>query len=346
MAKELVLLTGASGFIGQSLAERLARGGYRVRALFRRSEPPARLQALEGKGVELFRGDLCEPLTIGAIVEGCSIVVHAAALASDWGSLEQFRYHNVQATRLLAEAARAAGARKFVHISSAAVHGYGGRKKAHVGTTEEGPYFELRYPYQISKKEAEDLALSRNGDGFEVVAIRPANVYGPGDATSTYRMFDQVSSGVFGWLSGGRALTCPVYIDDLCDAVFSACGKVGLGGRAILVSDGERVTWKDYASRMFELAGGGKKPMNLPGPIGSLAASIMEGLWKFVRAEKAPPLVRYVIDQGRWDYHFSPALAKELLGFAPKVFYREGLSRTYEAWKKERASAPGDAAGR
>jgi 2-alkyl-3-oxoalkanoate reductase len=343
-----VLVTGASGFIGSRLCAALAARGYSVRAMYRRETAPPELAALAspaggaaaaggpGPGrVELFRADLADEARALEAVLGMDAVIHAAALASDWGPLELFIRQNYDATVRLLEAARDAGARKFVYVSSAQVHGYG----AHVDTTERGPYYPLKYPYQITKAMAEEYVLAQNSPSFATVAIRPCNVYGPGDHTSTYPMLDAVLAGYFGYLGPGEALTCPVYIDDLCEGTIAALERDEAAGEAILLTDGMRVRWKDYAGAFYRAVGSRKGPRSLPRPLAYAAAAAMTATARAARSRKRPLLTMYVVEQGSRDFHFSNEKARGLLGFEPKVFYEEGIALTANAYIREKAAA-------
>jgi nucleoside-diphosphate-sugar epimerase len=340
MATRKILVTGASGFIGSHLCAALAARGDLVRALYRRREAPPELRAIadsSGGRVELFNADLGDPSRVREAARGVDAVIHAAALASDWGSLELFIKANYDATVLLLEAAREAGAKDFVYFSSAQVHGYGN----HVDTTERGPYYPLKYPYQVTKMMAEEYVLAQNSPLFRTTAIRPCNVYGPGDHTSTYQMYDAIMDGVFGYIGSGKALTCPIYIDDLCAGTLAALDAPAADGQAILLTDGMKVAWKDYARVMFDAVGSKKKPMSLPTPIAYAAAGIMTAAAQALRSPKAPPLTMYRVEQGSQNFHFSNARARELLGFEPKVFYQEGLVLTARAYLDERARKGG-----
>ena len=335
----LILVTGASGFIGSHLCAALASRGDRVRALYRRKEPPSELLALsEARGagsgaVELFKADLGDEARVREAVNGVEAVIHAAALATDWGPLELFIEANYDATVRLLEAARASGCGTFVYLSSAVVHGFG----PHVDTTERGPYYPIKYPYQITKLMAEEFVLARNASGFRTTAIRPCNVYGPGDHMSTYQMLDAIMDGFFGYIGTGEALTCPIYVDDLCAGVLAALDRPQSGGQAILLTDGQKVAWKDYVRVMFAAVGSKKRPMSTPKIVAYAAAWLMTAAALAARRKTRPLLTLYPVEQGSQDYHFSNAKAREVLGFEPKVFYKEGLARTAAAYLEERA---------
>jgi 2-alkyl-3-oxoalkanoate reductase len=334
-----ILVTGASGFIGSHLCAALAARGDAVRAMYRRAVAPPELAALAGDAagggrVELFNGDLSDEARVLEAVLGMDAVVHVAALASDWGPLELFIAQNYDATARLLEASREAGAGKFLFISSAQVHGYGN----HVDTTERGPYYPLKYPYQVTKAMAEEYVLAQNSSSFRTLAIRPCNVYGPGDHTSTYAMLDAVASGFFGYLGPGEALTCPVYIDDLCAGILSALGCEDAAGQAIILTDGMKVRWKDYAAALYRAAGSRKRPVSMPRPLAYAAAAVLTGAAKAARSPKRPLLTMYVVEQGSLNFHFSNEKARELLGFEPRVFFEEGVVLTANAYISEKAA--------
>lgn len=338
-----ILVTGASGFIGGHLCAALAARGDRVRALYRRAKPPAGLVALaEGPGskVELFNADLGDAARMAEAVAGADAVIHVAALASDWGPYELFKRQNYDATERLLAAAEEAGAKAFVYFSSAVVSGFG----PHVDSTEEGPCYPLKYPYQITKRLAEGLVLRRNRSGFKTVAIRPCNVYGPGDTTSTYKMYEAILTGVFGYVGSGKALTCPVYIDDLCAGTLAALDRDEAAGEAIILTDGDKVSWRDYAEAMFAAIGSRRRPARMPAPLAFAAARAMTAAALLVRSRSAPPLTLYRIEQASQDYHFSNAKARRLLGFEPTIFFREGLRLTAEAFLRDRDRGRGEGA--
>lgn len=332
MSGKKIAITGASGFLGQHLCRAFLRRGYQVRALYRRKDPPPALMRLAGEGAELMNADLTSPGMDARLCKGMDIVLHSAALAYDWGPFEGFKRANVDATETLVEAAEREGCTDFVFISSAVVHGFG----PHVDTSEEGPYHALRYPYPITKLMAERIILSRNKPGFRTVAVRPCNVYGPGDLTSTYRMYKAILDSRFGYIGDGSSYTCPIYIDDLCAGVILTTESDALGGEALILTDGQKVSWRDYSLSMYESIGSKKKPLSLPVPIAYATAALMGGVAALTRSNNAPPLTPYRVEQAASHYHFSNQKAARILGFKPTVYYQEGLRRTAESYLRMR----------
>ena len=144
------LLTGATGFIGGRLAARLAGEGRAMRCLVRAGSDTAHLREL---GLELAVGEMRDTDSLRQAARGCESVVHCAALVSDWASVREIRAINVAGTASLLAAAREAGARRFVLLSSTDIYG-------HPGTSAVD---ESRAParfanwYARSKLEAERL---------------------------------------------------------------------------------------------------------------------------------------------------------------------------------------------
>ncbi|MBU0927213.1 MAG: NAD-dependent epimerase/dehydratase family protein [Spirochaetes bacterium] len=327
-----VLVTGASGYIGGRLCSILASKGVRVRAAYRRPEPPEGLRALGRSGAELVRADLDTDEGAARAADGVSSVIHAAALASDWGEAEAFERANVAATRRMLDAAEAAGCDEFVFVGSMAVHGFG----RHEGSTEEGPYYPLGHPYPESKLAAERLALGRDRPGFRASSLRLGYVYGPGDTTSTYRMFAAAERGAFGYLGSGLARTSVVYVDDACEALASALGNESVAGQAVGVVSSETVSWRELAAGVYEALGLPVRPRRLPLALAMPAAYVMSAAAALAGSRAGPPLTPYRVRRASVQYVFSNDKAARLLGFSPATAFKDGLAAAAAAYRSGR----------
>lgn len=175
----LAYVTGANGFVGANLVRELLAHGWGVRALLR-SEPGPTLAGLD---VEVVRGDLLAP-DLAAAMRGCDAVFHVAAHYSLWRrERASVMRSNVEGTRNVLQAARAAGVRRVVHTSSVAAIGvkHGGV----ADETHQSPLSALIGPYKQSKLLAERETLRAHAEGLDVVIVSPSAPIGPWDAKPT-----------------------------------------------------------------------------------------------------------------------------------------------------------------
>ena len=279
--------------------------------------------------VELFRADLADAVEFAKAVRGVDAVIHSAALATRLGPARALHPGQLRRHENAARGRARAGCRTFVYISSAVVHGFG----HHVDTSERGPYYPLKYPYQITKMMAEEYVLARNAEGFRTTAIRPCNVYGPGDhehLPDVRRHHD----GIFGYIGSGASLTCPIYVDDLCEASWrrsaAPARRPGYHSHRRPESLVERL-----CPRHVHAVGSKKRPVGTPKSLAYAAAWLMSTGARAIQRQTRPLLTLYPIEQASQDYHFSNEKARELLGFEPRVFHEEGLARTAKAYLQE-----------
>ncbi len=289
-------------------------------------------------GVKLIRSDLRNPTDeLVSALGDVEAVIHAAARTGDWGSLKLFLRQNYEPTVRLFGESRKAGCRKFVYVSSLAVHGFG----EHRNSTEEGPYYPLINPYQTTKKRAEEYILKESeGAGSHSMAaavIRPGNVYGPGDTTTFFPIFRAMEKGLMGYLGKGDTLTCPVYIDDLVNGTLLALEEDDANGDIFnLVSD-DKATWRDILEYSAKELGIRPPRIRIPRRLALGLAGLLTGIYKAFFIPLAPPITFYRVHQLTSNYHFSNSKAKEVLGYEPQTRYKTGFKQTvadYQAGKK------------
>lgn len=269
----MILVTGASGFVGRALHAELARRGVPVRGAVR--HVPA--QPFEG-ATYVAGADLSPESNWGTALSGVDTVVHAAArvhVMNDTASdpLAEFRRVNVAGSATLATQAAAAGVRRFVFISSIKVNGernVGGRP--FVATDDPAPVD----PYGISKWEAE-LELRRIAvtTGMEVVIIRPVLVYGPGVKANVAAMMRWLQRGVplpFGAIHNRRSL---VALGNLVDLVITCVTHPRAPGETFLVSDGEDLSTTALLRRMAAALGVSARLIPVPASVLRVATRIL-----------------------------------------------------------------------
>jgi nucleoside-diphosphate-sugar epimerase len=245
LAGRTALVTGATGFIGGRLVERLIlQHGVKVRALVRNLAGAGRLARFP---LTVLHGDVTNPSDLEAAIQGCDVVFHCAYGTS--GSQKYRAWVNTEGTRRLLAAARKAGVRRIVHLSTLMVYG----QTADGDLDETAPRRRFGNPYSDSKLAAERSALS---SGLPVAVLQPTAVYGPYGGVWTESVLRALKTGRQILVDGGGGLANAVYVDDLVSAMLLAAVEERAAGEAFLISGEEPVTWKELYGRFERMLGG------------------------------------------------------------------------------------------
>ncbi len=326
MDQHCVLVTGASGFLGSHLVENLVQKNYFVTGLFRRANLPPILLKLPRNNLQLCKIDITNSRAdLSTLLQHHHSVIHVAAKAGDWDLNNAFHKINVDATRnILEESVKSGFVKNFIYVSSLAVHGFGN----HVDTTEEGPYYPLINPYQTTKAKAEKSVLSFNSSALKTTALRPGNIYGPGDTTTFFPIFDALKNGLMGYLGNGHTLTSVVFVEDVIDAIILALESDKSHGEVFNIVGNDIITWKNLLELSAKLLKVPAPRVRLPKSVASSAAFLLNILFRSLKIMSAPPITRYRVDQLTNNYHFNSRKAKEILGFEARYSISSGLPIT------------------
>jgi len=237
----LVLVTGASGFVGRPLCETLKSRGYRIRASLRRSSQ-------SGPWHESFLCDLTDEILPESLTKGVDVIFHLAglahALAPEPGIERRYVEVNVEGTRRLLRRARRDGVRAFIYFSSIKSVADPGEE-----CVDESWDYPPDDPYGLSKREAERLVLEAGRDhGLHVCCVRPALVYGPEVKGNLRRMIRAVSANRFPPLPEMNNRRSLVHVRDLAEAAILAAERPEAGGKVYIVTDGHTYSTR----RLFE----------------------------------------------------------------------------------------------
>jgi nucleoside-diphosphate-sugar epimerase len=312
--------------LGRATARALLDRGDAVTVLQRR---PAGLPCAE------VLADVADPAAVGRAVRGQDAVVHLAAKVDVVGSWTQYARANITGTRVVAEACRAAGVGRLVHVSSPSV-AHAGTALAGVGAEPADPD-RTRGRYARSKAVAEQVALAADHADLAVLAIRPHLVWGPGDTQLVARILDRARARRLPLIGTGAALIDTTYVDNAAAALVAAvdaCGRAH--GEPLVVSNGEPRPVGEVLARLCAAAG-------VPGPAGRvpfraawLAGAAIEGAWALTRRTSTPPLTRFLVEQLATAHWFDQRRTRAVLGWTPAVSLDEGFARL-AAWS---ASSP------
>lgn len=314
-----IAVTGAGGFIGLATCARLTADGAQVVGTDRSA---AVRDAVEAAGASFQTADVTDPGATRRSFEGCDGVVHTAALVAEHGRMADFVAVNVGGTRTVLDAARDAGVRRVVHLSSVATLGY--EAKHDLG--EDAPTRTTGAVYVDTKTASHELALSRGA-----AVVRPGDVYGPGSVPWTLRPLALMRAGRFMLPGKGDGILTPVYVDDLVDCVVRALVHPDAGGQAFIAHDGAPVSAADFFAHYARLLGKERVP-RLPAPL-LLAAARVEEL-RARLAGGAPTFSRASLIYVTRGGSYPNARAREVLGWTPRVSLDEGMART-GAWLRE-----------
>jgi nucleoside-diphosphate-sugar epimerase/predicted dehydrogenase len=241
-----LLVAGASGFLGTRLAEKLALDlNMSVRATFHRPERATRLARLP---VELVECDLLSKDQATRAVQGCDAIVNCAIGRPDtFGDTGTAMEVFTSGTRNLLEAAKAEGVKKFIHISTAAVHGF----RQNSSIADESHRFKHRLSrswYEKGKISQEKLVM-KFAEHVPSVVLRPTLIYGPYSEPWAINIMERLTHGRPS-LVDKKGIANLVYVDDVVDAVLLAIeDERADGGVFIINNDQETVAWKDYVSK-------------------------------------------------------------------------------------------------
>jgi nucleoside-diphosphate-sugar epimerase len=313
-----VLVTGASGFVGRALCAHLREHGLSVRGALRRPDPAA--------ADAVAVGDIGPDTDWRAALDGVDAVAHLAArvhrLRDTAGDpLAQYREVNVEGTRRLAQAARDAGVRRLVLLSSIKVNGEG----------RVQPYRPADPPqpqdaYAVSKLEAEQaLAEVAAGTALEWVVLRPPLVYGPGVGANFLGLLRAVARG---WPLPLRAIDnrrSLIYVGNLVDALRVCLLAPAAANRLFLVRDGEDVSTPELVRRVAQSLG--VTPRLVAVPCGLLRA----GAWLGGR--------RAAFDRLAGSLCVDDSALRALLAWQPPFDMREGLAHTARWWREQGAGS-------
>lgn len=325
LTHKTLLITGIGDFIGLRAAQMAIARGMTVQGL----EPsPEKAKTAQELGVKVFIGSTSDEEALERACEGADIVFHTAAVTDAGGEMEFFRRVNVDGTINTAKAAKKAGVKTFVHLSSVMVYGF----KFPDQITEEGPFRGENNPFCQTKIDSENEVLKfNNSTDFGVIIIRAGDIYGPGTPAWVVRPLQLMKKRKFVLIDGGRGICNHVYLDNLIDSFFLAVEKEAYG-EAFNITDGCRTTWKEYYTRLAEIAGLPKHLMSMPAVLVKTAIR-QQGK----KADVLPESIDFVMR----PHTYSIEKARHILGYEPQINLDEGMTRTAEWLHNTRGVAEG-----
>lgn len=255
-------------------------------------------------------------------IAGSEAVIHCAAFVKQWGTREQFWNANVEGTRQLLQAARQAGAKRFIHIGTEAALFHG----QHMRDIDERYPYPAHTPflYSETKAAAEKLVLAANAPEFATLSIRPRFVWGPGDQTILPVLEAMVRSGRFVWIDAGRAQTSTTHIANLVRGVELALER-GAGGNAYFVIDEGVTQMHEFLSALLATRKLTPPEKSIPGWLARTLGVVTETTWRALGKTSDPPLTRFAASMMSRDCTIRGEKAQRELGYRPVISRSDGL---------------------
>lgn len=315
-----VLVTGASGFVGQHLCGHLARAGFVVEGTSRSAHQD------DGSGTVRFHqtGDLGDQVDWMPILQGVDCVVHLAARVHVMREtvddpVAEFRRVNVRGTEQLALAAAAAGVRRFIFLSSIKVNG----ESTSNGAFRHDDVPSPTDPYAVSKLEAENT-VKRIGNeaAMECVIFRPPLIYGAGVGGNVLRAMKLLSYGIPLPLGSIRNRRSMLAVDNLCDAIEKGIVEEAAAGQCFLLADGVDLSTPEFFGMLARLLGVRNRILRFPPSLLALAGAITGHSAEVARLRES---LQVDIEH-----------ARAVLGWTPRVSPEQGLVPVIDGFRAQR----------
>jgi len=248
----VIFVTGGTGFVGPKVVYALRAEDRPVRCLVRSA---SRGRTLASWGCELAEGDVTDPASVERGVAGCDTVVHLVAMIE--GRPEQFERVMSEGTRNVVEAAKQAGARRFVLMSA-------------LGTSEQTkdlvPYFRSKWAMEQAVKDS----------GLEYVTFRPSFVFGKDGGILPRLMRISRLAPVTPIVGDGEQRSQPIWVDNVAEYFARAIDLDAAANRTFELGGPDVVTWNELYARIKKVLGKRRPSIHIPFPVMRLNAAILE----------------------------------------------------------------------
>ncbi len=322
-----ILVTGAGGFLGGAISEKLVARGDDVRSFSRKQYP-----RLEELGVEQHQGDLGDKAAVAAACKGCDLVFHVAAKAGIWGAAEDFYRSNVVGTENILEACGKLEIARMVYTSSPSVIFDGSDME---GVNESVPYpdhYMAEYPR--TKAMAEKMVLASVSAEFAAVALRPHLIWGPKDTGLVPGILARGKKGNIRRVGNQKKMVDCTYIDNVVEAHLLAAEALSssspLSGKAYFISQDEPLDVWDFIARVLKCAGLPPVKGSVSPGVAYAAGAICEKLYGFFPSLGEPPVTRFAAEELATSHWFDNSAARRDFGYRPVVTMEEGFKRLEE----------------
>lgn len=335
----ILLVTGATGFVGSALAARLAADGTAVLGMTRDPASAPRIP-----GVDWVRGDLEDPASLQSATRGVDAVFHAGGMVGHFGWRPDYLRINVEGTRSLLAACQANGVGALIHTSTPSVIADG---SDHFGVNEDHPYSRrFASPYPESKALSEQLVLAAHGGNLRTIVVRPHMIWGPGRSQWVQGMLRRAARNALWRIGAGHIRIGMTYLDDCLEAHVAAwralSADASVGGVPYFVHGGEPIVFWDWVAALSRACGFSPIRGSVPTSMAMAAAQACDAAVVLLRGRVHLPISAYLITEITTEHYSDITRARQRLGFSARVTVAEGIARIAAAHRAapDAAKAP------
>ena len=265
----MIIVTGASGYVGSHITRKLVEQGKSVRAVIHNREREDQEGRLKGLDIEFAEADVTRPETLSQAFSGGTAVIHTVAIAIEKGG-RKYETINYQGTVNVVEAARAAGIQRLINMA------------------QLGADSRLPYRFLASKGKAQEYVAA---SGLEWTAFRPSVIWGPEDEfANTFARLVPITPIIFPIVGDQQAKFQPVWVDDVATCVSKALDDPQTIGHEYELGGPETLTLEEIERRTLKAVGANRIMVHFPMPLLRLVVGLMESLLP------NPPVTRSLLE--------------------------------------------------
>jgi len=310
-----LFITGATGFVGQGIVNRMSLDGHEMTTLLLPEEEiPA------WGSVRCIRGDITRPETLVNAMEGMDAVIHLAGAVGYGVSWKECRRLNVTGTDNVVRFAVLSGVRRFIHMSSVSVYGRVWGKPLN----EESPMKKINDPYGDTKIEAEKIvrAYEKKGE-LDLTVIRPTMIYGPGDRLFLPKLIENLNTGRARIIGKGEHAVDAIHVKDAADFVGLILKRPDTIGRTYNLNHPDNPAWKEFIAAVAVALGVRVPDRHIPYHLAMVLAGFLTLASRLTG--KPPRVTRYGVRNVGRPYFYSTHRMTHEIGFQPKIGLIDGI---------------------
>ena len=324
-----VVVTGATGFLGGKIAERLAKDNrFEVIATGRDKD---KIQKLNENGINASAGSLEDKEFFFDLTKDAEIIVHSAALSSPWGTYDDFYRANILATDNVIKACKKNNIKRIVHISTPSIYfDYEDR----FNIKEDFLPWKFVNFYAETKYEAEKSLNKAVSQGIELISLRPRAIVGAGDTTIMPRLLKAQETGKLKIIGDGKNIVDVTSVSNVVDAVILGIfAKNEALGEHYNITNGEPILMWELVEKTLNQLGMQLNKKHIPFKIGYNIARVLETIAKFTPDYREPVLTCYSVGILAKSMTMDISKARKLLGYEPKQTNMEAVTEFVKWWR-------------